>query len=155
MIIDRELLKKYHKNLFPDAPYAGYYRQTHMELCSETNPDEVRYVAPHPDYIVPLMNSLYATIADETHLWPNMIQKAAYVYMHIIGIHPFEDGNGRVALRVAADILAVHYKELVASIWDTQLKHDDLLWRYQHTLDDVTVFMKWFDAKFVLYFYGD
>jgi len=84
------------------AQSRGRYRLTTSAVV-DAGTREVRYLPPPPEWVPELM----ARFAEDIALWvkdqPGPIA-AALAHFGLISIHPFEDGNGRVA-RLLADLI--------------------------------------------------
>lgn len=98
----KELLNELHAILVEntldseDAAYAGDYRQDQRYVLHR---NETVHVPPPPKQLNVLMESLYRWInfeaADFVYLHP--VVKAAIIHFFFVYVHPYVDGNGRVA----------------------------------------------------------
>lgn len=71
--------------------------------------NEVVYEAPHNSYLEPMMESLYQFITlEDDAFFIHPIIKASIVHFYIGYVHPFFDGNGRVARALAYMYLIQH-----------------------------------------------
>ncbi|WP_218838269.1 Fic family protein, partial [Bacillus sp. FJAT-45350] len=73
------------------------YRQGPVYLMDEdVTKTEPIYVAPDANYVQPMMDDLFTFIhSDEVFI--NPLLKASIIHFYLVYIHPFYDGNGRVA----------------------------------------------------------
>ena len=67
---------------------------------------QIVYEGPPAEMVSPLMDELLAQLGDET-LGPPMV-RAAMAHLNLVMIHPFSDGNGRMARCVQTLVLARH-----------------------------------------------
>ena len=85
---------------------AGKYRNHEMQAVTGTPGEEekIHYEAPAPERIQSEMNRFFDWFnTPGTRPFDNML-RAGVAYFWILTIHPFEDGNGRVA-RAVSDLL--------------------------------------------------
>jgi Fic family protein len=78
------------------------------------------------------------------------VQKAAQAHLWFVTIHPFDDGNGRIARAIADLALArserssKRFYSMSAQIWNERNDYYDVLERTQKGPLDVTLWMRWF-----------
>lgn len=82
----------------------GLYRQGGIEV---TRPDggPPAYVGPPGDDVIPLMDEVVAWL-DGGDLESHVAVRAAMAHLHVVSVHPFRDGNGRIARIVQSLVLA-------------------------------------------------
>ena len=82
---------------FLERTSAGRFRTVQNWIGgSDFSPRGADYVPPPADEVEPLMNDLVAFMArDDLH----PVAQAAIAHVHFESIHPFNDGNGRLAER--------------------------------------------------------
>ena len=102
--------KKAHEILsrqFVIKAYQGTYRDTAVGVYSSKG---LVYMAIEPDHVQKEITKLFATLADITAKKDITITKAFYfasmIHLHIAHIHPFTDGNGRIARLIEKWLLA-------------------------------------------------
>lgn len=73
------------------------------------------YLAPNPDLIEAQMQDFHAEyeIRLASTNEENLIDNAAWIIHKFCIIHPFQDGNGKVARQLCFDFLSQHYSNLV------------------------------------------
>lgn len=81
----------------------GRYRKGDVYVLDEDR-DEVVYEGPESEDVPALMAELVATL--ESGVPPNVLVRAAMAHLNLVMIHPFKDGNGRMARCVQALVLA-------------------------------------------------
>lgn len=82
----------------------GLYRQSAIGV---TGPDggPPAYVGPPGDDVVPLMDEVVAWL-EAGDLDGHVAVRAAMAHLHVVSVHPFRDGNGRIARIVQSLVLA-------------------------------------------------
>ena len=150
----------YHAAFFPTG-YSGFYkintgfyRTEEMEVISQRGTKEkVHYIAPPPEAVPDEMKRFYdwMTMTDASAV------NTAIAHLWFLVIHPFDDGNGRLA-RVISDMMCAKKDQTstrLYSISEAILKHKrdyyDVLerttgYRVSPAKDimDVTEWVKWF-----------
>ncbi|GGO30037.1 Fic family protein [Deinococcus humi] len=157
--LTEDRLLRWHKALFPTGQsgitpiLTGQYRtDVHgpMQVVgNRLDKPTVYFEAPAAGRVPNLMDDFLAWLEAEQHLDP--VVKAGLAHLHFLTIHPFEDGNGRLA-RVISDLLLAradrrserHYS-LSRQIQEHQREYYEILERTQrqHT-PDVTAWLRWF-----------
>ena len=80
------------------------------------------------------------------------VLKAAQAHLWFVTIHPFDDGNGRIARAIADMALArsegspQRFYSMSAQIREERSAYYDMLERTQHGTLDITLWMEWFLA---------
>jgi len=82
----------------------GQYRQGQIEV---TSPGEglPAYVGPPAEDVPALMHEI-VTWLDRGDLDAHLIVRAAMAHMHLVSVHPFRDGNGRISRIMQSLVLA-------------------------------------------------
>ncbi|HEY7933869.1 MAG TPA: Fic family protein [Solirubrobacteraceae bacterium] len=82
----------------------GHYRQRGIEV---TSPDggAPAYVGPPAERVSPLMGEIMDWL-DHGDRDAHLIVRAAMAHLHVISVHPFRDGNGRISRIVQSLVLA-------------------------------------------------
>lgn len=82
----------------------------------------------------------------------DLVPKAALAHLWFVTVHPFDDGNGRIARAIADMTLARSEKSpqrfysMSAQIWCERAAYYDILEQTQKGSTDVTPWMEWFLA---------
>jgi Fic family protein len=108
LTLDR--LNGWHNTLFP-AGYSGLYkinvakfRQEEMSVVSyKGGKEQTHYIAPHPNMLAKEMDAFLEFVNKskvETYI------KAAIAHFWFVTIHPYDDGNGRIARAITNYILS-------------------------------------------------
>ena len=153
--LTHDRLYGWHAALFPtghSGPYAidvGRYRTGEMQVVSgPMGRERVHYRAVPPDRVQAEMDGFLAWFNAPDHLDP--VLKAAVAHFRFIIIHPFDDGNGRIA-RALADMLLARsegsgerFYSMSAQIMAERKQYHAVLQRVQHSAGDITEWMLWF-----------
>jgi Fic family protein len=113
----------------------------------------VHFQAPPRDGLEEELNVFLAwlnTSRDDKTLDP--ILRAAQAHLWFVTLHPFDDGNGRLARAVSDYALAqgeqqsIRYYAMAASIMENRKAYYEILERTQKSDMDITAWMNWFLA---------
>jgi Fic family protein len=74
---------------------AGQWRKGPVYVTDARDPSIAAYTGPDPEVVPALMTELvdWLNAADETH----SLVRAAMAHLHLVSIHPWADGNGRMS----------------------------------------------------------
>ncbi len=153
--VTAERLFGWHNALFPTG-YSGLrkitvarYRTEPMQVVSgPVGREKVHYEAPDPLLIAPLMKDFLQWLNEDESQDP--LAKAGTAHLWFLTIHPFDDGNGRVARALTELLLARsdHANRRFYCMADYILKHRssyyDVLERAQKGASDITRWLLWF-----------
>jgi Fic family protein len=145
----------WHAALFPtgySGPYeieAGRYRTGEMQVVSGAmSKEKVHYEAPKPALIKTEMDRFLDWFNNENCLDP--VLKAAIAHFWFIIIHPFDDGNGRMA-RAITDLLLARaegsgerFYSMSGQILAERKRYYEVLQKVQHSSGDITEWLDWF-----------
>jgi Fic family protein len=156
-----ERLLAWHAGLFPTG-YSGLSKITTgawrddahgpMQVVSgPTTRERVHFEAPPADRLTAEMNVFLQWLNDPTPRDPGLI-RAGLGHLWLVTLHPFDDGNGRIA-RAVGDLLlarvdgsAQRFYSLSAQIQRERKAYYDILERTQKGSMDVTPWLQWFLA---------
>lgn len=150
-----ERLCAWHAALFPTGRsglYAigtGRYRTGEMRIVSGAmGRERVHYEAPPPARVKSEMDSFLTWFNTEGGMDP--VLKAAIAHFRFIIIHPFDDGNGRIA-RALTDMLlarsdgsAQRAYSMSARMLVERKRYYEVLQGEQHSDGDITAWLEWF-----------
>ena len=153
--IDDERLFGWHAALFPSGRSGMYkietacYRSGEMQVVSGPMGKEiVHYQAPPPETVQEEMNVFLHWINNETK-W-DLVIKSAIAHFWFIIIHPFDDGNGRIARAISDLILArsenssQRFYSLSNQILQERKVYYEILQRVQSSDGNITEWLVWF-----------
>lgn len=154
-IIDDERLFGWHAALFPSGRSGMHkietacYRSGEMQVVSGPMGKEiVHYQAPSPERVPHEMNVFLHWLNNETK-W-DLVVKSAIAHFWFIIIHPFDDGNGRIARAISDLILArsenssQRFYSLSNQILQERKVYYEILQRVQSSDGDITEWLVWF-----------
>ena len=111
--LDKKRLLSWHKALFPTGNSGlrdiniGLYRTDleDMQIASGAwNKEKVHYIAPASKDIEYLMDNFLLWLNKNNDL--NSIYKAVVAHLYFVLLHPFDDGNGRIARAITDYLLS-------------------------------------------------
>jgi Fic family protein len=145
----------WHASLFPtgySGPYeieVARYRTGEMQVVSGAmGKEKVHYEAVKPELVRTEMDKFLEWFNNENCLDP--VLKAAIAHFWFIIIHPFDDGNGRIA-RAITDLLLARaegsgerFYSLSSQILAERKRYYEVLQKVQHSSGDITEWLDWF-----------
>lgn len=148
-------LSGWHAALFPtghSGPYTievGRYRTGEMQVVSGAmGKEKVHYHAVPPRRVQAEMDHFLDWFNTENRL--DLVLKAAIAHFRFIIIHPFDDGNGRIA-RALTDLLlarsegsAERFYSMSGQILAERKQYYAALQKAQHSPGDITEWLVWF-----------
>lgn len=153
--LNEKRLFGWHAALFPtgySGPYeieVGRYRTGKMLVVSGAmGKEKVHYEAVKPELVKMEMDRLLDWINSENRLDP--VLKAAIAHFWFIIIHPFDDGNGRIARAIADMLLAraegsgERFYSMSGQILTERKRYYEVLQIVQHSSGDITEWLEWF-----------
>ncbi|MBR2358831.1 MAG: Fic family protein [Bacteroidaceae bacterium] len=132
----------------------GKYRTNEEHIVSGMfGRKKIHYIAPSPDRVEDEMKE-FLTWFDSNELVSSVI-RSAIAHFWFVSIHPFEDGNGRLA-RILSDMLLARGEKSEFRFYNvsSQINKDknhyyDILERMQHGDGDITEWLVWYMQKLV------
>jgi Fic family protein len=148
-------LYKWHSSLFPTGKSGilsievGQYRTGEMQIVSGAmGKEKVHYEAIPASRILEEMETFLEWFNDKSPMDP--VLKAAVAHFWFIIIHPFDDGNGRIA-RALSDLMLARadktherYYSMSSQILIERKKYYSTLQNTQHSNGDITPWIEWF-----------
>lgn len=127
----------------------GAYRTGEMQVVSgPIGRERVHFEAVSADRIMLEMDRLLVWLNDVQALDP--VLKAAIAHFWFIIIHPFDDGNGRIAraltdmLLARADGMPERFYSMSSQIMAERKEYYRILQEVQHSESDITQWLAWF-----------
>lgn len=157
--LDAERLFNWHAALFPTGRSGirpitvGAYRtgSEPMQIVSGAmGKERVHYEAPPSEAVPGMMDEFLAWINASPAATTDPVLKAAVAHLWFVAIHPFDDGNGRLArtitdmLLARADGLPLRFYSMSAEILRGKKAYYDILQRTTTGATDITAWMEWF-----------
>ena len=111
--LDKKRLCSWHKALFPTGQsglkeiIVGEYRKDieDMQIVSGSwEKEKIHYIAPKVKDVPKLMDDFLTWLNEENET--NYIYKSIIAHLYFLLIHPFDDGNGRIARAICDYVLA-------------------------------------------------
>lgn len=153
--LSHQRLFGWHAALFPTG-YSGMYkievgtyRSGEMQVVSGAlGKQKVHYQAVPAEKVHVEMERFINWFNESSHLDP--VIKAAIAHFWFIIVHPFDDGNGRIARALAdmllarADQTAERHYSFSTQIMIEQKQYYSVLQKVQHSDGDITDWLNWF-----------
>ena len=152
-----ERLNGWHHTLFPDG-YSGLYkinvakfREEEMSIVSNRGGrEQTHYIAPPPDILDKEMDAFLAFVNTSTQ---EPYTKAAIAHFWFVTIHPYDDGNGRIARAITNYLLSKElglndgYYSISTAIVEDKKRYYELLEQSQRLMHnknlDLTEWITW------------
>lgn len=157
--LSAERLYGWHAALFPTGRsgmhkiMVGAWRNNKMEdpmqvVSGAIGKEKVHFQAPDADRLVDEMNGFVNWFNENASM--DKVLKAAVAHLWFITIHPFDDGNGRIARAIIdmqlcrADETAQRFYSMSAQIRKERSAYYDILESTQKGSMDITLWLTWF-----------
>ena len=132
----------------------GKYRTNEEHIVSGMfGREKIHYIAPSPDRVEEEMQKFLTWFDKEDSV--SSVIRSAVAHFWFVSIHPFEDGNGRLA-RILSDMLLARGEKSEFRFYNvsSQINKDknnyyDILERMQHGDGDITEWLVWYLQKLV------
>ena len=160
LILNKEKLCAWQAAFFP-AGYSegsqievGQYRTNEEYIISGMfGREKIHYIAPSPERVDSEMQKFLTWFNAEEPV--SSIIRSAIAHFWFVSIHPFEDGNGRLA-RILSDMLLARGEKSEFRFYNvsSQINKDknhyyDILERMQHGDGDITEWLVWYMHKLI------
>lgn len=154
-LLDEERLFGWHAALFPTGRSGmqkietACYRHGEMQVVSGAmGKEKIHYQAPSSDQVKDEMDAFLYWFNNATKT--DIVLKAAIAHFWFIIIHPFDDGNGRIA-RALSDLLLARsddssqrFYSLSSQILVERKVYYEILQKVQYSKGDITDWLNWF-----------
>ena len=132
----------------------GHYRTNEEHIVSGMfGREKIHYIAPSPDRVEEEMERFLVWFDGEEPV--SSVIRSAIAHFWFVSIHPFEDGNGRLA-RILSDMLLARGEKSDFRFYNvsSQINKDknhyyDILERMQRGDGDITEWLVWYMQKLV------
>jgi Fic family protein len=150
-----ERLLGWHNALFQSG-YSGYlkidvakYRSVGMKVVSGVlGKEKVHFEAPSPERVKHEMDVFLSWIESKNEI--DSVLKAAIAHLWFITIHPFDDGNGRLARAIMDMLLArsenskIRFYSVSNQIYKEHKQYNLILEKTQKGTGEITDYLLWF-----------
>ena len=153
--LDEERLFGWQSALFPTGRSGmhkietGQYRTGEMQVVSgPMGREKIHFHAPSPNVVKTEMDEFLIWFNNNTKI--DLVLKAAIAHFWFIIIHPFDDGNGRIARAISdlllarADDSSQRFYSLSSQILVERKVYYEILQKLQHSSGDITEWLLWF-----------
>ena len=160
--LSSDRLHKWHHWLFPNDIFkpepidVGKWRTVGRMQVVSGDPIQptVHFIAPPPEKVPGEMNQFISWFNDSRHD-PQIdpIERAALAHLWFVTIHPFDDGNGRIARAIGdlalaqADPKSIRLYEMSSAIHQDRKGYYEVLESTQNGSLDVDRWMGWFAGR--------
>ena len=132
----------------------GRYRTNEEHIVSGMfGHEKIHYIAPSPDRVEEEMQKFLIWFDQKDSV--SSVIRSAIAHFWFVSVHPFEDGNGRLA-RILSDMLLARGEKSEFRFYNvsSQINKDknhyyDILERMQHGDGDITEWLVWYLQKLV------
>jgi Fic family protein len=153
--LSEDRLFGWHSALFPSGRSGMYkievgkYRTGEMQVVSGAlGREKVHYEAIDATDVKTEMDKLINWINEKSQI--DWVLKSAIAHLWFVTIHPFDDGNGRIARAIADMLLArsdgssQRFYSMSNQILKERKKYYSALEKIQHGDSDITLWLNWF-----------
>jgi len=152
--LDEERLFGWHAALFPTGRSgmytidAGCYRKGEMQIVSgPIGKEKIHFQAPPPEQVKDEMDTFFEWFNSDIKI--DLVIKSAIAHFWFVIIHPFDDGNGRIARTISDLLLAKsddssqRFYSLSNQILLERKKYYEILQKVQHKDGEITEWLVW------------
>lgn len=145
----------WHNSLFQSG-FSGHipidvakYRSGGMKVISGNyGKEKVHFVAPTADRVSTEMEQFLKWLNEDTKL--DLVLKSMIAHFWFVTIHPFDDGNGRIARAILdmqlakSDKSKIRFYSLSNQIFKEHKKYNEIIEKTQKGNQDITAYLDWF-----------
>jgi len=145
----------WHNSLFQSG-FSGHipidvakYRSGGMKVISGNfGKEKVHFVAPTADRVLAEMDQFLKWLNEYTKL--DLVLKSMIAHFWFVTIHPFDDGNGRIARAILdmqlakSDKSKIRFYSLSNQIFKEHKKYNEIIEKTQKGNQDITAYLDWF-----------
>lgn len=157
--LTKERLLGWHNSLFQTG-YSGYqkidvaqYRSGGMKVISGNfGREKIHFEAPAAERVPTEMERFLDWLNHKNSL--DLVLKSMIAHFWFVTIHPFDDGNGRIARAIVDMFLArsdnskIRFYSLSNQIFKEHRRYNDIIEKTQKGTQDITLYLEWFLACF-------
>jgi Fic family protein len=153
--LTQERLLGWHNSLFQSG-YSGYtkidvarYRSAGMKVVSGAfGREKVHFEAPNHERVQNEMNLFFEWLNNKNQL--DLVLKSFISHLWFVTIHPFDDGNGRIARAIMDMFLArsdgskIRFYSMSNQIFKEHKHYNNIIESTQKGTSDITEYLEWF-----------
>ena len=153
--LTQERLFGWHNSLFQSG-FSGYvkidvaqYRSAEMKVISGAfGREKIHFEAPAPERVAQEMNLFLSWLNNENQL--DLVLKSAISHLWFVTIHPFDDGNGRLARAIMDMLLArsdgskIRFYSMSNQIFKEHKRYNEIIENTQKGISEITEYLEWF-----------
>jgi len=153
--LSEERLLGWHHSLFQSG-YSGHtkidvarYRSAGMKVVSGSfGREKVHFEAPGHEKVPHEMKLFLDWLNEQNHL--DLVLKSFISHLWFVTIHPFDDGNGRIARAIMDMFLArsdgstIRFYSMSNQIYKEQKYYNNIIEKTQKGTSDITDYLEWF-----------
>lgn len=157
--LTQERLLGWHHSLFQSG-YSGYtkidvarYRSADMKVVSGAfGREKIHFEAPAAERVPREMEVFLDWLNNENRL--DLVLKSIIAHFWFVTIHPFDDGNGRIARAIMDMLLArsdgskIRFYSISNQIFKEHKRYNDIIEKTQRGTTDITLYLEWFVGCF-------
>jgi Fic family protein len=147
----------WHNSLFQTG-FSGYrqidiakYRSAGMKVVSGNfGREKVHFIAPEPERVKPEMDKFLEWFNSTDISKLDSVLKSAIAHLWFVTIHPFDDGNGRLARAIMdmqlarSDNSKIRFYSMSNQIYKEHKCYNDLIEQTQKSDGEITDWIEWF-----------
>jgi len=110
--------------------------------------EKIHFEAPSAERVPQEMEQFLSWLSNENSI--DLVLKAMIAHFWFVTIHPFDDGNGRIARAILDMILAksdnskIRFYSLSNQIFKEHKRYNDIIEKTQKGTQDITLYLEWF-----------
>lgn len=145
----------WHNSLFQSG-FSGHipidvakYRSGGMKVISGNfGKEKVHFVAPTADRVLAEMDQFLKWMNEDTKF--DLVLRSMIAHFWFVTIHPFDDGNGRIARAILdmqlakSDKSKIRFYSLSNQIFKEHKKYNEIIEKTQKGDQDITAYLDWF-----------
>lgn len=153
--LSEERLFGWHNSLFQSG-YSGNvkidvgrFRSARMKVISGAfGKEKVHFEAPIPEKVSQEMDIFMNWLNNKNHI--DLVLKSAVLHFWFVTIHPFDDGNGRLARAIMDMFLArsegskIRFYSMSNQIFKEHKRYNEIIEKTQKGTSDITPYLEWF-----------
>lgn len=153
--LTQERILGWHNSLFQSG-YSGYtkidvarYRSAGMKVVSGTfGREKIHFEAPTAERVPLEMELFMDWLKNENRL--DLVMKSLIAHFWFVTIHPFDDGNGRLARAIMDMFLArsdgskIRFYSISNQLFKEHKRYNEIIEKAQKGTSDITSYLEWF-----------